>query len=244
MNELAHPNNTPNIIIERGKRAYQKIKVDAATMRENWRAVGEALLVGRKMHPSNQAFGKWCAEEGFDMDARVRSDAMWLAENWGSVFQRLENAVFCSTENAGFCSTETTAVTPTEIRRQYNETRKSGPLPVDLSEITPEPIVELDQRSAEKITKLVKRSQASDEGSELAKRHVKILAEKHGTTVEKLSKAAARKVPELYYGLTDYQIHHVKDLEEGIENAFKEMLVAGLTPEAVKDVFYRIVDSM
>ena len=226
MNELAHPNNTPNIIIERGKRAYQKIKVDAATMREYWRAVGEALLVGRKMHKADRDFSQWCKSEGVDMNREVRADAMWYAENFGVV------------------GSDTDAAHPSWLRRKYNETRKSGPLPVDLSEITPEPIVELDQRSAEKITKLVKRSQASDEGSELAKRHVKILAEKHGTTVEKLSKAAARKVPELYYGLTDYQIHHVKDLEEGIENAFKEMLVAGLTPEAVKDVFYRIVDSM
>ncbi|MEB0114778.1 hypothetical protein QN397_26265 [Variovorax sp. RTB1] len=36
------------------------------------------------MYPSNQAFGAWYANEGFDMDARDRSDAMWLAENWAS----------------------------------------------------------------------------------------------------------------------------------------------------------------
>ena len=226
MNELAHPNNTPNIIIERGKRAYQKIKVDAATMRENWRAVGEALLVGRKMHPSDNKFSEWCKSEGFDMHRNVRGDAMWFSENFGA------------------CSTCTTAVTPTEIRRQYNETRKSGPLPIELSEIAPDPTIDLDQRSAEKITKLVKRAQASDEGSELAKRHVKILAEKHGTTVEKLSKAAARKVPELYHGLTPIQIDHIKQMEGAIKQTCIEMVEDGFTRESVKDIFYKFVDAL
>ena len=36
------------------------------------------------MYPANQAFGAWCVIEGFDMDARVRSNAMWLAEHWDS----------------------------------------------------------------------------------------------------------------------------------------------------------------
>ena len=57
----------------------------AAEQRQLWRDVGEALLEGRVMHPANQAFGSWCANEGFDMDRRVRADSMWLAENWLSL---------------------------------------------------------------------------------------------------------------------------------------------------------------
>lgn len=228
MNELAHPNNTPNIIIERGKRAYQKIKVDAATMRENWRAVGEALLVGKDKtnREAGQSFDEWCTAEGFDFGKSVRADVIWFAQNFS--------------ECSDFLRTH-----PSDIRKEYNEaTKLPQVLPSDLSEITPEPIVELDQRSAEKITKLVKRSQASDEGSELAKRHVKILAEKHGTTVEKLERAAARKVPELYHGLTPIQIDHIKQMEEAIKQTCIEMVEDGFTRESVKDIFYKFVDAL
>ena len=46
----------------------------------------EALLVGRKLHKSNQAFGQWCKEMGFDdMHRNYRSAAMWLAQNWTAV---------------------------------------------------------------------------------------------------------------------------------------------------------------
>lgn len=111
-------------------------------MRENWRMVGEALLVGRRMHKADRAFGKWCKDEGFDMDARVRSDAMWLVENWG-----------------GFQQLETAESHPTGIRQAYNDSRKTGPMPLELHEVTSKPTIELDTRSAEKVVKLVKRSE-------------------------------------------------------------------------------------
>lgn len=60
-----------------GQRGRGRIKATAAEQRQIWKEVGEALLVGHKENASNQAFGKWCTEMGFDMDARVRSDAMW-----------------------------------------------------------------------------------------------------------------------------------------------------------------------
>lgn len=227
MNEVALQNNTPNIIIERGKRAYQKIKVDAVTMRENWRMVGEALLVGRRMYPSNQAFGKWCKDEGFDMDASTRSNAMWVAENF-SVSQQLQNK----------------ESHPTGIRQAYNEALRSGPIPLELREVTSKPTIELDTRSAEKVVKLVKRSKGNDEGSAIAKKHVGILAEKHGVSAKELERAAARKAPELYHGLTPIQINHIKQVEEAIGQTCIEMVEDGFTKESVKDIFYKFVDAL
>ena len=48
-----------------GSRAWSRIKATAAEQRELWRDVGEALLVGRRMHKSNQAFSQWLKETGF-----------------------------------------------------------------------------------------------------------------------------------------------------------------------------------
>jgi len=118
-------------------------------MRENWRAVGEALKVGRGMHPSDKAFGKWCREEGFDMHREARADAMWYAENFGVV---------------GY---DTTVTHPSWIRRTYNAAQRIGPLPPDLDEIISDTSIELDTRSAERVVKLVRRSEAGDEGSAL-----------------------------------------------------------------------------
>lgn len=87
-----------------GSRAWSRIKATAAEQRELWRDVGEALLVGRKLHKADQKFSQWCKEMGFDMRPQVRSDvmwwasegytackplvrsdAMWLAEHWSSL---------------------------------------------------------------------------------------------------------------------------------------------------------------
>jgi hypothetical protein len=44
------------------------------------------LLVGRNLHPSNQAFGKWLVEFGFDdIKKDTRSDAVWMSQNWAEV---------------------------------------------------------------------------------------------------------------------------------------------------------------
>lgn len=142
-------NNTQLIVITdaavaRGQAAWGRIKATAEEQRELWRRVGEALNVGRKQHPSNQAFGKWCKEMGFDMDARVRSDAMWFAS---SVFQPLEHDL----------------THPTRIRQWFNEQPKE-PLPVELAELEAEKVetIELDQRSAERVAKVINRAKSGD----------------------------------------------------------------------------------
>lgn len=80
-----------------------------------WKQVGEALLVGRKEHKADQKFSQRCKDSGFDMDRRVRADAMWFAQS-------------------GVCPTDTDAYTPTEIRRWFNDQPKE-PLPSDLTDI-------------------------------------------------------------------------------------------------------------
>lgn len=129
--------------------------------------VGEALLVGRKLNPSNQGFGKWCREMGFgDMDAQTRSDAMWWASYRGG------NTIPSDMTH------------PKNIRQWDREQQTTAVLPADLQSITTEKVetVELDQRSAERVAKVINRAKSGDEGSEVAKRHVEALAKKHGTT--------------------------------------------------------------
>lgn len=99
--------------------------------------------MGRKMHPSNQAFGKWCVELGFDdISSGDRSDAMWFAD------YPVGNAV-----PAGLTH-------PKHIRQWDREQVKVAILPADLAEITPEKVetVALDQRSAERIAKASHRA--------------------------------------------------------------------------------------
>lgn len=62
-------------------------------MREDWRLVGEALLIGRAECLSektgklnNKRFGEWCQSNGFcAVDRRDRAAAVWLAEMWEAV---------------------------------------------------------------------------------------------------------------------------------------------------------------
>lgn len=62
-------------------------------MREDWRLVGEALLIGRAECLSEKTgklnskrFGEWCQSNGLGaVDRKTRADAMTLAEEWEKV---------------------------------------------------------------------------------------------------------------------------------------------------------------
>lgn len=91
------------------------------------------------MHKSNQAFGQWCKDMGFDMAAPVRSDAMWFATSYND----------CKTAPEDMSH-------PTNLRQWAREHKQTALLPADLAEIQAETTesVELDERSAEKVAKL------------------------------------------------------------------------------------------
>ena len=75
-------------------------------MREDWRRVGEALLVGRKANKSDKLFGQWCKANGFDdISSTARKDALWMAENWDLLDSR------CLVDHCH----------PTNVRAAFNE---------------------------------------------------------------------------------------------------------------------------
>lgn len=120
--EMAVPTNLgdltvvqpPTDAITEGRDAWIRIKTASKMMREDWRKVGEALLIGRRKFTNERGglnkkgFGQWCKAEGFgDIDARVRSDALWVVDHWVSIFQVLED--------------RPDACHPTHIRAAYND---------------------------------------------------------------------------------------------------------------------------
>lgn len=73
-------------VIARGQRAWAHIKATAAEQRQSWRDIGDALRYGRSLHKADRAFAQWVKDHGFDdIQASVRSNSMWLAENWAEV---------------------------------------------------------------------------------------------------------------------------------------------------------------
>lgn len=65
--------------------------------REKWRDYGAALLAQRMLMPSAQRFGRWVKEHQLDTglaaNSAVRSDAMWLAENYDTL-HNIESVTF------------------------------------------------------------------------------------------------------------------------------------------------------
>lgn len=91
-NAIASKNPTVNLIplgsavVIRGQRAWSRIKATAAEQRQLWRDIGEALRYGRALHKADRAFAQWVKDNGFDdIKPNVRTDSMWLAENWAEV---------------------------------------------------------------------------------------------------------------------------------------------------------------
>jgi len=96
--------------VQQGRDAWNRIKESDKRMREDWLVVGTALDVGRQLciaesgGLNKKAFGQWCEKEGFsDLVASVRTDALWLLDEWESI--RLSSSI--------------TYNNPTAIRQQY-----------------------------------------------------------------------------------------------------------------------------
>lgn len=138
-----------NAIVARGQRAWGRIKATAAEQRELWREVGEALLVGRRLHKADQKFSQRCKDNGFgDMHRKARANAMWWAEVGRDVTPPVD------------------LTHPTNIREWFNEQKTTSILPADLAEVEAEKVetIELDQRSAERVAKVINRAKGNGKG--------------------------------------------------------------------------------
>ena len=213
-------------IVSTGQRAWTRIKTTAAEQRQLWREVGEALLVGRRQNPSNQAFGKWCKDMGFDMDPSTRSNAMWFA-SWTP------------------CKTLPVELThPTHIRQWHREQTDGAP-------VNPDASPDMDLAASTEVLKnhrrykaVVDHSKGTGPEAETAKRQLKATAKKLGITeaqlealVDKLDpyhKLLPAKRDELR-GFMDRVVGYAKALRQTVENfqgaVTPEFLIAVIAAE-------------
>jgi hypothetical protein len=142
------------------------------------------------MYPANQAFGAWCVNEGFDMDARDRSDAMWLAGNWA----------------ASSYDTKTTLTHPTAIRQAHRDSQASQPPSPDL-DISEPANADLERIAkvmpiAKKVNKLAAHAAGTGPEAETAKKYMRKqfcgLIFKAQNTFNSLSKMIARNASQLW----------------------------------------------
>jgi hypothetical protein len=216
-------------VVARGQRAWGRIKATAAEQRELWREVGEALLVGRRLHKADQKFSQWCKEMGFgDMHRKARANAMWWAEVGRDVTPPVD------------------LTHPTNIRDWFNEQKTTSILPVELAEVEAEKVetIELDQRAAERVAKVINRAKANDEGAEIAKRHVEALAKKHNTTPEKLEEAAAAAAPTTFFQFPPAQVQSLTEFRQDLMQAYKDMLSEGIPKEAVIAIYMNVINEI
>lgn len=130
------------------------------------------------MFPSNNKFGAWCVEKGFDMDRRYRAAAMWVAENWQAVVRNTDNAS-----------------DPIQLQKDHAAATESAVLG-DKALDTPEPTVNL-QAVAQQARKINALANSAAAGDETAKRHLDKKAKDFGGSVEEVVKAARAVAPEL-----------------------------------------------
>ena len=198
--------NIQDAVLVRGQRAWGKLKATAAEQRQLWREVGEALNYGRAKEPSNQRFGAWCKEHGFDMDAPTRSDAMWFA-------------------TSSYDDPKTTLTHPTAIRKAHREAQAP-------EAVVPEALPDAEAAIAAEVLKHHRRYKATSDHSkgtgpeaEIAKRQYKATAAKLGVTesvlddlVDKLD-PYGKMAPNLRQGLKDFMAGISKDLKNMLQSS-------------------------
>lgn len=217
--------------IARGVSAWNRIKATAAEQRDLWRAVGEALLEGRKLHPSNQKFGQWCKEVGFeDLPPDSRTAAMW----WADVSRN-----DCGT------APPRDLTHPVALRTWHREQAQEALLPEDLKSLEPTPSApSLPPEDAEKVVKLIHRSRTGDEGSPIAQRMVKGLAKRHDMTEEQLEEAAKNGAPDSYFRFAPPVQQSLNDFRTGLRSAVRNMLDDSVPLEAVKAILIQLANTL
>lgn len=159
------------LVISEGADAWKRIKDRARMDRDDWKLVGEALLIGRRLHPgkkNDRAFGQWCREHGFgDMHRNTRTDAMWLAENWDAVWA-------CALAE---CTSDLS--NPQHIRQAYREATKPSPAPTSV------PFTQADADYAMKLHRMAE-GRANENESAVAQAKLEKLAADHGMTGEEI----------------------------------------------------------
>ena len=213
-------------IIRKGQCAWTQIKATAEEQRTLWLEVGVALMYGRQQNPSNQAFGRWCEERGFDMDAPVRSDAIWWAEAAASY------------------DGPKTLTHPTALRKAHREQQATQALPVLLQEIAPTSTPVLTQRDAERVAKTIHRAASGDEGAETALRHLGALAKKHGMTVEGLTDSAKTGAPDIYFRFAPQLQGSIDQFRLTMEATVTQMEQQGVSRDAIKHILINIAHSI
>lgn len=148
-------------VVARGIRAWTDEQKSVVASRERWKAIGEALKVGREANPGNQAFGVWCQEQGFGGMLRDdRADAIWLAGNWTA----LSN------------DSITTLGHPHAIRKAHRKLTATPPKPKAPAKAPEQPqaapplwaqasTTPMDKRAAEKAAKTLQRANYGGEGA-------------------------------------------------------------------------------
>ena len=204
-------------VVLRGLRAWGKIKTTAAEQRQLWREVGEALNYGRDLHPSNQAFGTWCRVQGFDMDRRVRADAMWFAE------QPLSN--------------DWTTTHPTAIRLEHRDAQASKPPSpaLDLSAPPDDTLARMAAvaPSADRVKALAAHAAAGGPEGETAARYLAKQAAAKGMTVDEMVKTAEALDPQTPAHLRKAQQEALDYIVKGCAGVLQKNPHLQLTPELV-----------
>lgn len=226
--------------IRAGQVAWTRIKETAEDVRGRWREIGTALLIGRHRNIRDTEFGKWCKAHGFDMDASVRSNAMWFAQHFE----------VCGDHNPGDTH-------PDNIRAAWRRAAKARKAAEEAAkdlagsdiEDAPAPTrtetVGLDKATAVKVNKLWHRSQTGDEGSPGAERNLAAYARKHGMTVPELLVASAQGDPDGFFrfeGNLQQELHSFRaEVQTVAANLEKNR---NITRDAIKAILIDIANSL
>lgn len=227
--------------VARGQAAWSHIKATAEQQREAWRDIGEALLVGRKLHKSNKLFGQWVKDHGFDdMDQRDRSAALWLADNWVAINAR------CVDKNLSHPRRiREFLMNEPEVKWEEKLPGVQDPVQAELADIQVKTVSTLDldpdSREAVSLAKKITRSRAGDEGSPLAERAVEAFAKQKGVTVKEVERKVAQAAPATLYQFTPAQVEMLDSIREtALDIANKD----GLSLEQVANCFIYIANKI
>jgi hypothetical protein len=224
--------------IRKGQRAWTAIKATAEEQRTLWLEVGVALMYGKLKEnrpvvardqrglPRYQKFSDWVADVFPELKPRYVSAALWVAEN---------SAYYA--ENLGGVSD------PIEAQRMAGGVALD--LPSDLKEAAP-PVktAALPTGTAVKVNKLHHRSTSGDEGSDIARRHLKVFADQHGLDLEALLRAAAEGDPDGRHRFSPPMQSSIDQWRDRIRKDTSEMVRGGLSIEAIKHLLINLANSL
>lgn len=228
--EIAPPKMNAKAALQSAENAYINVRRLSNDLRKAWEAFGREFRNASSAHSDIVEFTRWC-----------RKHLPGLTEEHLEALKRIAEHNY--DEDAFLRNAEGVLLAdPRSFWREYEKWLTGGHIPVELRGASVRHTVSLDDKTSQRIARLVIRARKSLPSSNIARQTLNAFAIEHGTTVESLEAASVRHDPHRAPDLRRVSVETRIAVEDIVDEAVRQMVVEGRDYQAIKQRLGKALD--